>query len=349
MDDGKDREVGILSVGLVHESAVLQVEVEGSGKGRLLIRAMRLVRREDAAGVVGEECSAEGEVGEVVVYPASHHTADAAAVKRLITSIREELAERVHELRMAGSHLEADRLSSRVKYDLACLEESGSCPGMENYAGLLSGRAEGEPPPTLLDYMPRDWLLLVDECHVTLPQLRSMGAADGSRKAALVANGFRLPSARRNRPLDEGEFWERVERALLVSATPGEEASALCGGSVSELLVRPTGIVDPRVEVVSCEKEGGYEDYLLAQIAARGERGERCLVTCLTKHSAEGEEGSGSGRGGGVEVEGRRGGGRGDASQLGGERVGPHSTWDGEDWGRMRGSGRGGGECLGAG
>ena len=243
-----------------------------------------------AEAAAGVEAASEGErPTHVVLYPASHYTAGQEAHKeRVLRDIADECASAVAALLANGQVAEAERLRYRTESDLADIAREGYCSGMENYSRHLTGRQPGEAPPTLLDYMPDDWLFVVDESHIAVPQLGAMYSGDHSRKLKLVEHGFRLPSALDNRPLKGEEVWQRVPQAVLVSATPGAEV-ALCGPSprLTELVVRPTGILDPEVHVIDVLALGGYEDHLLAQIAARAAVGERTLVTCITKSSAE--------------------------------------------------------------
>jgi excinuclease ABC subunit B len=218
------------------------------------------------------------------VYPASHYVTTRQVLEQAIASIKAELDERVAELKAAGKLLEAQRLSQRTLFDLDMLAELGYCPGIENYSRHLTGRKPGEPPPTLLDYFPADWLLIVDESHVTIPQVRGMYHGDRSRKETLVEFGFRLPSALDNRPLTFEEFFSRLHQVLFVSATPGDWEIEVSGGVVVEQLIRPTGLLDPVVEVRPAE---GQVDDLLARIRERIAAGERVLVTTLTKRMAE--------------------------------------------------------------
>jgi len=201
-----------------------------------------------------------------------------------MTTIRAELDQRLEELNRTGRLLEAQRLSQRTLFDLEMIQEVGYCHGIENYSRHLTGRAEGEPPPTLMDYFPKDALLIVDESHVTLPQVRGMYRGDRSRKEVLVEHGFRLPSALDNRPLTYEEWDLRRGQAVFVSATPGPVELTLTGGEVVEQVVRPTGLIDPAVVVRPIH---GQVDDLLAEIRERAERGERVLVTTLTKRMAE--------------------------------------------------------------
>jgi len=220
------------------------------------------------------------------VYPNSHYVTPREQLERAMTSIREELEQRVPQLEREGKLLEAQRLSQRTSFDLEMIQEVGYCHGIENYSRHLTGRRPGEAPPTLMDYLPDDALLVVDESHVTIPQVRGMYAGDQSRKRTLVdvEHGFRLPSALDNRPLQYEEFEQRRGQAIYVSATPSEFELRLAGGHVVEQVVRPTGLLDP--EVVLRPIDGQVDD-LLAEIRARSERGQRTLVTTLTKRMAE--------------------------------------------------------------
>jgi excinuclease ABC subunit B len=220
----------------------------------------------------------------VAVYPASHYVAGEETMKRAVAGIREELKARVAELRAQRKLLEAQRLEQRTRYDLELLSEMGFCPGIENYSRHLDGRSPGEPPYTLLDYFPDDYLLVVDESHVTVPQIGGMYRGDRSRKETLVDFGFRLPSALDNRPLNFDEFRARVQQAIYVSATPGAWEVAQAGGGVVEQLIRPTGLTDPEVIVRPARHQ---VDDLLDEIRKRITARERVLVTTLTKKMAE--------------------------------------------------------------
>ena len=223
------------------------------------------------------------EHAEINIYPAKHFVTSAEKLTGAMADIRVELEQRLQELRERGKVLEAARLESRTNYDLEMLQEMGYCTGVENYSRHLSRRPPGSPPSTLLDYFPDDFLLFIDESHMTLPQIRGMYQGDRSRKEVLVNYGFRLPSALDNRPLTFEEFRRQINQAIYVSATPGPyeyEHSQ----QVVEQLVRPTGLLEPTVEVKPTK---GQIDDLLEQIKARVDRGERCLVTTLTKRMAE--------------------------------------------------------------
>jgi len=218
------------------------------------------------------------------VYPKTHYVTPREHLMRAIDGIRDELDERLAELKGRERLLEAQRLSQRTLFDLEMLTELGYCQGIENYSRHLTGRAPGEPPPTLLDYFPSDFLLIVDESHVTIPQVGGMFHGDRSRKTTLVEHGFRLPSAVDNRPLTFEEFSERVHQAVFVSATPGPFELESSEGEVVEQVIRPTGLLDPEVEVRPAEHQ---VDDLLAEIRPVVERGERVLVTTLTKRMSE--------------------------------------------------------------
>ncbi|ADL08407.1 excinuclease ABC subunit UvrB [Thermosediminibacter oceani] len=224
-----------------------------------------------------------GERTHVSIFPASHYVTPRDKLEAAIKSIKEELEERLAELRAKGKLLEAARLEQRTNYDIEMLRETGYCKGIENYSRHLTGRKPGEPPFTLLDYFPRDYLIIIDESHVTIPQLRAMWAGDRSRKEALVEHGFRLPSAFDNRPLTFEEFEERINQVIFLSATPGpyelEKSS-----QVVEQIIRPTGLVDPEVEVRPTK---GQIDDLIGEIRKRAEKDQRVLVTTLTKKMAE--------------------------------------------------------------
>ena len=221
---------------------------------------------------------------ECAFYPSSHHVTGQEALERAVGAIEAELEDRVGWLRRHKKPVEADRLQRRTRYDLELLRETGFCPGIENYSRHLDGRAPGEPPWTLLDYFPEDFLLVVDESHVTIPQVGGMFEGDRSRKTTLVEHGFRLPCALDNRPLTFAEFEARIPSALYVSATPGPWERGKAGGVSAEQVVRPTGIVDPPVLVRPARHQ---VDDVLREIRVRAEKGERVLVTTLTKRMSE--------------------------------------------------------------
>jgi excinuclease ABC subunit B len=219
----------------------------------------------------------------VSIFPATHYAASPEAMQRAIRTIKEELAERLAELEKQGKLLEAQRLRMRTGFDLEMMEQIGFCNGIENYSRHIDGRQPGEPPNTLLDYFPDDFLVVIDESHVTVPQIGAMYEGDASRKRTLVEHGFRLPSALDNRPLRWEEFLDRVGQKVYLSATPGRYELSM-GDGVVEQIIRPTGLVDPQIVV---KPSKGQIDDLLEQIRLRVERDERVLVTTLTKKMAE--------------------------------------------------------------
>jgi len=224
-----------------------------------------------------------GELNRITIYPATHYVTTVDIRERAITQIKEELKERIEYFRSHNKLLEAQRIEERTMFDLEMMLEVGYCHGIENYSRHLTGRAPGEPPPTLLDYFPRDFLVIIDESHITIPQLIGMYNGDRSRKQTLVDYGFRLPSALDNRPLKFEEFEQRVNQVIYVSATPGpyelKKAQMVC-----EQIVRPTGLIDPEIIVRPAKNQ---VDDLLHWIRGRIERNERVLVTTLTKSMAE--------------------------------------------------------------
>jgi excinuclease ABC subunit B len=224
-----------------------------------------------------------GELQDLVIFPATHYVAGDERMKRAIGQIETELQERLAQFESQGKLLEAQRLRMRTQYDLEMLAEVGSCAGIENYSRHIDGRSAGEPPHTLLDFFPKDYLLVVDESHVTVPQLHGQYEGDHSRKETLVEHGFRLPSAADNRPLRFDEFYQRLNQCVFLSATPSpyEVQQSI---QVVEQIVRPTGLVDPEVIVKPTK---GQIDDLIEQINQRVEKGDRILVTTLTKKMAE--------------------------------------------------------------
>jgi excinuclease ABC subunit B len=222
-------------------------------------------------------------LNHVAIYPASHYVTTHEKMTAAIQKIRAECEERVRYFEERGKAIEAQRISQRTNYDIEMMQELGYCSGIENYSRIISDRPAGSAPMTLLDYFPEDFILFVDESHVTLPQVRAMYAGDRSRKESLVQYGFRLPSAFDNRPLKFEEFEERVHQAVYVSATPGKYETERCG-QIAEQIIRPTGLLDPKILVRPIE---GQIDDLITEIHARTERHERVLVTTLTKKMAE--------------------------------------------------------------
>jgi len=225
-----------------------------------------------------------GRVPKTVIYPASHYVSDRDNLIRAMSDIRDELRDRLIEFNTSNKLLEAQRLEQRTQLDLEMMEELGYCNGIENYSRHLDGRVQGQPPATLLDYFPKDFLLFVDESHMSVPQVGAMFKGDRSRKNTLVDYGFRLPSALDNRPLQFAEFEERIGQSIFVSATPGRWELDRSAGLVVEQVIRPTGLVDPPVEIRPVR---GQMDDLLGECKARAARGERVLVTTLTKRMAE--------------------------------------------------------------
>ena len=226
---------------------------------------------------------AERYVEHAAIYPASHYVTTPEKMKRAMTEIRRECDGQVKKFHDEGKLLEAQRIAQRTDYDLEMMMEIGFCNGIENYSRVIQGREPGTPPTTLLDYFPDDFLLFIDESHVTLPQVRAMYAGDRSRKDSLVNNGFRLPSAYDNRPLSFGEFDQKLNQVIYVSATPGDYERTR-SGQIVEQLIRPTGLLDPEIEIRPIE---GQIDDLIGEINARTAKNERVLVTTLTKKMAE--------------------------------------------------------------
>jgi excinuclease ABC subunit B len=224
------------------------------------------------------------QLDKVAVYPGSHYVTSRDTLDRAIGAIQVELKTRLAELYTAGQLVEAQRIEERTRMDIEMLQEMGYCSGIENYSRHLTGRVPGEPPPTLIEYFPRDWLLFIDESHITVPQLIGMYRGDRSRKETLVRYGFRLPSALDNRPLSFDEFQKKVNQVIYVSATPGPFELSRTSGQVAEQIIRPTGLVDPMIEV----RPADYQvDDLIKEIRKRVDLGQRVLVTTLTKRMAE--------------------------------------------------------------
>lgn len=251
-------------------------------------RAIRLLFFGDEIEEIREIDSISGStirrLDKAAFYPVSHFVTGQETIKRAVVSIREELQDRLRELEIDGKLLEAQRLEQRTLYDIELMTEIGFCPGIENYSRHLAGRPAGTPPTTLIDYFPDDYLLIIDESHVTVPQIGGMCRGDRARKETLVNYGFRLPSAIDNRPLNMQEFWDRAGQTIFVSATPGETEIRLSEGAVIEQVNRPTGLLDPSVEVRPATNQ---VDDLLGEIRATVEQGERVLALTLTKKMAE--------------------------------------------------------------
>lgn len=268
---GKFRLVGdVVEIAIPGEDKLYRLELE-EGKLAKIVEFESLTRKKLS------------EPHEVMIFPAKHFVVEEGGLENALKQIEAELKERLEVLRKEDKLLEAERLHRRTRYDLEMIREIGYCNGIENYARYLTGRAAGETPFTLLDYFPEDFLLFIDESHVTLPQLRAMYNGDRARKTMLVEYGFRLPSALDNRPLQFEEFREKVGQSIYVSATPGAFEKEVSAQTV-EQIVRPTGLLDPEVEVRPLANQ--VED-LVREIQAREKRGERTLVTTLTKKMAE--------------------------------------------------------------
>ncbi|MFM8968171.1 MAG: excinuclease ABC subunit UvrB [Vulcanococcus sp.] len=261
----------VLEIGPAYEDRLVRIELFGDE-----VEAIRYV--DPTTGEILQSLEA------INIYPAKHFVTPKERLDEAIKAIRSELRGRLDVLNEQGKLLEAQRLEQRTTYDLEMLEQVGYCNGVENYARHLAGRPEGTPPECLIDYFPDDWLLVVDESHVTCSQLQAMYNGDQSRKQVLIEHGFRLPSAADNRPLKGEEFWEKARQSIFVSATPGDWELRQSDGEVVEQVIRPTGVLDPVVEVRPTE---GQVDDLLGEIRSRAEKQERVLVTTLTKRMAE--------------------------------------------------------------
>jgi len=261
----------VLEIGPAYEDRLVRIELFGDE-----VEAIRYV--DPTTGEILQSLEA------INIYPAKHFVTPKERLEAAIQAIRDELRERLDVLNLQGRLLEAQRLEQRTTYDLEMLTQVGYCNGVENYARHLAGRPAGTPPECLIDYFPDDWLLVVDESHVTCSQLQAMYNGDQSRKQVLIEHGFRLPSAADNRPLKGEEFWEKARQSIFVSATPGDWELRQSQGQVVEQVIRPTGVLDPVVEVRPTD---GQVDDLLGEIRLRAERQERVLVTTLTKRMAE--------------------------------------------------------------
>jgi excinuclease ABC subunit B len=269
---GKFRVKGdVLEIGPAYEDRIIRIEFFGDE-----IDAVRYV--DPITGATLQ--SMEG----LNIYPAKHFVTPDDRIDEACQAIKTELEERLEELEKEGKLLEAQRLEQRTRYDLEMIREVGYCNGVENYARHLAGRQAGSPPECLLDYFPKDWLLVIDESHVTIPQIHGMYNGDRSRKMVLIDHGFRLPSAADNRPLKAEEFWDKVNQCIFVSATPGNWEMEISENKVVEQIIRPTGVLDPEIFV---RPTGGQVDDLLGEIKERAARQERVLITTLTKRMAE--------------------------------------------------------------
>jgi excinuclease ABC subunit B len=261
----------VLEIGPAYEDRLVRIELFGDE-----VEAIRYV--DPTTGEILQS------LDTINIYPAKHFVTPKERLADAISAIRNELRERLDVLNGQGRLLEAQRLEQRTTYDLEMLEQVGYCNGVENYARHLAGREAGTPPECLIDYFPKDWLLVVDESHVTCSQLQAMYNGDQSRKQVLIEHGFRLPSAADNRPLKGSEFWEKAQQTIFVSATPGNWEMEQSSGQIVQQVIRPTGVLDPIVEVRPSE---GQVDDLLGEIRVRAEKLERVLVTTLTKRMAE--------------------------------------------------------------
>ena len=261
----------VLEIGPAYEDRLVRIELFGDE-----VEAIRYV--DPTTGEILQSLES------INIYPAKHFVTPKERLAEAIKEIRTELRERLDVLNEQGRLLEAQRLEQRTTYDLEMLEQVGYCNGVENYARHLAGRPAGTPPECLIDYFPDDWLLVVDESHVTCSQLQAMYNGDQSRKQVLIEHGFRLPSAADNRPLKGEEFWQKASQTIFVSATPGDWELRQSEGQVVEQVIRPTGVLDPIVEVRPTD---GQVDDLLGEIRLRAEKQERVLVTTLTKRMAE--------------------------------------------------------------
>jgi excinuclease ABC subunit B len=261
----------VLEIGPAYEDRLVRIELFGDE-----VEAIRYV--DPTTGEILQSLES------INIYPAKHFVTPKERLAEAIKAIRSELRERLDVLNSQGRLLEAQRLEQRTTYDLEMLEQVGYCNGVENYARHLAGRPAGTPPECLIDYFPDDWLLVVDESHVTCSQLQAMYNGDQSRKQVLIEHGFRLPSAADNRPLKGEEFWQKARQSIFVSATPGAWELDQSSGQVVEQVIRPTGVLDPIVEVRPTD---GQVDDLLGEIRVRAEKQERVLVTTLTKRMAE--------------------------------------------------------------
>jgi excinuclease ABC subunit B len=261
----------VLEIGPAYEDRLVRVEMFGDE-----VEAIRYV--DPTTGEILQSLE------NISIYPAKHFVTPKERLQAAIQAIRLELSERLEHLHSQGRLLEAQRLEQRTGYDLEMLEQVGYCNGVENYARHLAGRPAGSPPECLIDYFPKDWLLVVDESHVTCSQLQAMYNGDQSRKQVLIEHGFRLPSAADNRPLKGEEFWQKANQTIFVSATPGDWELTQSDKEVVEQVIRPTGVLDPVVDVRPTE---GQVDDLLGEIRERAAKQERVLVTTLTKRMAE--------------------------------------------------------------
>jgi excinuclease ABC subunit B len=261
----------VVEIGPAYEDRIIRVEFFGDE-----IDAIRYIDPVTGATLKSME--------SVNIYPARHFVTPEDRLEAACDGIAAELKEKVAQFENEGKLLEAQRIDQRTRYDLEVLREVGFCNGVENYSRHLAGRGAGDPPECLVDYFPDDWLLVVDESHVTIPQIRAMYNGDQARKKVLIDHGFRLPSAADNRPLKADEFWDKINQCVFVSATPGEWEMGLSEGNIVQQVIRPTHVLDPEVFV---RPSGGQVDDLLGEINARVPLNERVLITTLTKKMAE--------------------------------------------------------------
>ncbi len=272
MGRGKFRVRGdVLEIGPAYEDRIIRVEFFGDE-----IDAIRYI--DPVTGEIIKSLEA------VNIYPARHFVTPEERLEVACDDIATELKQQKADLEQAGKLLEAQRIDQRTRYDLEMLREVGYCNGVENYSRHLAGRQGGEPPECLIDYFPKDWLLVIDESHVTVPQIRGMYNGDQARKKVLIEHGFRLPSAADNRPLQAQEFWQKVNQCIFVSATPGNWELEISADHIVEQVIRPTGVIDPEISVRPTE---GQIDDLLGEIKDRVDLNERVLITTLTKRMAE--------------------------------------------------------------
>lgn len=237
----------------------------------------KISRINSTSGEISEICAS------VVIYPAVHYLSGDEDIKETCSLIKNELTERVNELKSCNKLLEAQRLLQRTNHDLEMIREVGYCNGIENYSRIFERREPGSPPATLLDYFPKDFLLIIDESHVTIPQIKGMYNGDKARKDVLIDYGFRLPCSRDNRPLKSGEFWERINQSIFISATPAEYELGI-SEQIVEQIIRPTGLIDPEIDIRPTENQ---VDDLIAEIKKRTGKNERILITTLTKKMSE--------------------------------------------------------------
>jgi excinuclease ABC subunit B len=272
MGRGKFRVRGdVIEIGPAYEDRIVRVEFFGDD-----IDAIRYVDP-----VNGEIMSS---LERISIYPARHFVTPKERLEIACVEIADELKAYKLKLEELGKLVEAQRIDQRTRYDIELLREVGYCNGVENYSRYLAGRQAGEPPECLIDYFPQDWLLVIDESHVTVPQIRGMYNGDQARKKVLIDHGFRLPSAGDNRPLKAEEFWQKVSQCIFVSATPGDWEIEVSGKNIVEQIIRPTGVLDPQIYV---RPTAGQVDNLLGEIHERVENSERVLITTLTKRMAE--------------------------------------------------------------